>query len=495
MKRILCWILTLALACGAALPVLAEDAAESTPTPGPAAEAVVTAAEEEPEQSPTPPPTASPTPSPDPLTIGEGVYVVAATVTDRAGGEISTIERGDVVNVVLKVVDHSSARLAVEANDIVTRVNSSVFTYTGTGEISQLYSDNDDPDQSLRRSEYDYYSYVLLFRDVIYNGGGNTFPVDLSYLDSSKPMQQFSVTLGQCVDKDPRTPNLVIRESNYGTEAIVAGTPFTLNLTVYATTGDESLSDVIVALTLPDGITLTGGSLSTYVGSMAPQSTRQVSFSVMPSSGFTGGVANIGVALSGTGSETSAAATGAGTTISVPVGQPDRFELGELTIEPMMVGSGGSVALTFVNKGKNTISNLEASLSGANLGAESTLQYIGNLQPGTEGSVDFDLNPETGGEVSGTITLTYESADGQIKTLTKDFSTTAEEMPMYDDSMLDPGMDPDMMEPESTGLPVWAYVLIAAGAAAAVIVVVVVVRKRRKAKKLAELEDDGDEDL
>lgn len=427
----------------------------------------------------------TPTPTPTP-TSGEGVYVVASTVTDRAGGEVSTVEPGDVVNVVLKVVDHSSALLAVEADEIVARVNSSVFTYTGIGEISQLYSDTDEGGA--------YYGYVLLFRDVIYNGGGNTFPIDLSYLDSSKPMQQFSVTLGQCLDKDPRTSNLVIRESSYGSEVITAGTPFTLSLTVYATSGDETINDVIVSLTLPEGITLTGGSLSTYVGSMGPQSTKQVSFPILPSAAFTAGVANIGVSLTGTGSETGAQATSTGTTISVPVLQPDRFELGQLTLEPMTVGMGGSVALSFVNKGKNAIGNLEATLSGTNLGAETTQQYIGNLNPGTEGSVDFDLNPETGGAVTGTITLTYEAADGQIKTVTKDFSTTAEEMPVYDDfGDFDPGMD--VMEPEKTGLPIWAYLLIAAGVAAAVIVAVVVLRKRKKAKKLAELEDDSDEDL
>ena len=56
-----------------------------------------------------------------------------------------------------------------------------------------------------------------MFRDVIYNGGGNTFPVNLSYIDSTLPMQQFSVTLGQCVDEDPndpsdaRAPSLIVR--------------------------------------------------------------------------------------------------------------------------------------------------------------------------------------------------------------------------------------------------------------------------------------------
>lgn len=90
-----------------------------------------------------------------------------------------------------------------------------MFTYTGTGEIGQLFDSNDDPNatrlQNVRNgsaspeevaanAQYNYYSYVILFRDVIYNGGGNTLPINLSYLDTAKPLQQFSVTLGQCVD-------------------------------------------------------------------------------------------------------------------------------------------------------------------------------------------------------------------------------------------------------------------------------------------------------
>ena len=397
-------------------------------------------------------------------TTGDGVYVTAATVTDIAGGEVTTVERDDHVNIVLRVVDHSSAKNNVTADQIVTRINSSIFQYTGTGEISQLIEGTDDGG--------DYYSYVLLFRDVIYAGGGNTLNIDLSYLDSSMAMQQFAVTIGQCVDEDPKTPNLVMRESSYGTETVTAGNPFTLSVTAYATAGDESLSDVIVSVTLPDGITLTGGSLSEYVGTMSAKSTRDVTFAVLPSASFTGGVANITVNMTGTGTESGTAVT-------------------ELT-DTIYVGDTTSVTLNFVNKGKNPISNLEASISGENLGVDVSQQYIGNIAAGTENSVDFDLTPQQAGELSGTITLTYEASDGTTKTLTQDFSATVQEMPVYED----PGMiDPGMVEPEPTGgMPVWGIVLIVVGVVVVVVIVVAVVRKKKKAAALAMLED-GDEDL
>ena len=474
MKRLFSLFTALVLAVALCAPAMADDQDNSTPTPA----------------------------------SSEDAYVSAYTVTDAAGGEINKIEVGDRINIVLKVVDHASARYNVKAEEISARINSSAFTFTGIGEVGQLFASNDDPDQQrLQRvrsgnptgtdaadnAQYNYYSYVLLFRDVIYNGGGNTLPINLSYMDTSKPLQQFSVTIGQCVDKDQTTsPNLLVRSSSYG-DSVTAGTAFTLSLGVYATDGSEALNDVIIALTLPENISLKSGSLSSYVGSISPKQTREVSFDIMPSAGFAGTVADITVNMSGTGAVTGKAVT-ATTTISVPVSQPNRFEVGqlELSSDTIYVGDTGSVTLTYVNKGKNAISNLEARLTGSNLGAGG-YQYLGNLNAGTEGSVDFDIVPDAAGTVSGVITLSYEDASGNPQTISKDFSVSAEEMNM-DDSYYDPSMDD--VQPEQTGMPVWAWVLIGVcGAVVIIVIVVVVVRKRKKAKALAALEKDSDEDI
>lgn len=485
MKRLFSLLMVLMLAAALSLPVWADDdSPDATPTP-----------------SPTPNTSTS-------ITESDGVYVTGYTVTTPAGGEITTLGVGDKVNIVLQVVDHSSARYSVDASEIVARINSSIFTYTGTGEIGQLFESNDDPDtnrlQRVRSGQagdeeksanayYNYYSYVLLFRDVIYNGGGNTLPINLSYLDTSKPMQQFSVTLGQCVDKDQTTtPNLLVRTSTYG-DAVTAGSPFTLSLGLYATDGNEMLNDVIVSLTLPENISLNGGSLSNYVGIMAAKSMRDVTFSVLPAAGFTGTVADITVNMTAVGDITGKAVSST-TTISIPVSQPDRFEVGQLQLsaDTMMVGDTGSVTLSYVNKGKNPIGNLEARLTGTNLGSES-YQYLGNLNAGTEGSVDFDITPDAAGNISGIITLNYEDASGNPRTISKDFTATAEEV-NYEDAM--PDYDPSMDEPQQTGMPVWGWVLIVVCVGVVVaVVVVVIVRKRKKAKALAALDEDSDEDI
>ena len=480
------------------MPPAGNGVAAGSPTPDPQATTAPTL-------SPPPSPTNVPTPSsgataapeassnpiPDPTQgpfTGQGVYVVAATVTDAAGGEVTTVKWNDTVNIVLKVLDHSTARLNVKPEDIAARINSSIFQYTGTGEIGQLVDGTDDYGP--------YYSYILLFRDVKYVGGGNTLPIDLSYLDATLPMQQFSVTLGQCVDKDPndpskiKSPTLVLRESSYGNTDVTAGNPFNLSMTVYATSGTEAINDVVVSVTLPEHITLTGGSLSSYIGTIPAKGTKQVSFNILPSAGITASVSNIVVNMTGIGAVTGTAVTGT-STISVPVIQPDRFELQNLEIpESMMLGESATVSLTFVNKGKNAISNLEATISGSNLGVEGTKQYVGNVAAGSENSVDFDLMPTEAGPVTGVITLSYEGSDGKINNLTKDFVSTAEEA-----MTMDPGMDPNMpVEEPQQGIPVWGWVLIVLGVAAVVIIVVVVVIKKRKAAAINKLED-SDEDL
>lgn len=457
--------------------------------PNPPSSAPTAAPTEAPQPSEAPLPTAEPTPEPTPYS-GQGVYVTAATVTDTAGGEIPEVAWGDRVNVVLKVIDHSSAQFDIDASQISARVNSSVFTFTGNAEIGQLVEAED--------AYGPYYSYTLLFRDVIYNGGGNTFPVNLSYLDSTLPMQQFSVTIGQCVDEDPndpskaRAPSIIVRQASYGTETITAGSTFTLSLQLYATSGTEGVADVVASLTLPEGVTTTGGTLSTYVGSMEPRATRDVTFEMQSSAGFSAGVANITVNLVGAGATSGSAVSGS-TVISVPISQPDRFEVGQLQLnDSIYLGDTQTITLNFVNKGRDAVSNIEASISGENLGAELTQQYIGNLNAGSENSVDFDLVPSATGPMSGTITLSYEAQDGTVKTVSKDFSFTVMEMPAYDDSMM---MDPGMMEPAQTGFPVWGIVLIVVAVVVAVVIVVVVIRrKRKKAAALASLEED-DEDL
>lgn len=413
--------------------------------------------------------------------------LMAYAITNAAGGEVTKVEKGDRVNVVLTIVD-SEAPKDLKASQIAARVNSAAFTYTGLGEASNVYTEAG--------------TYTLLFRDVIYNGGDNNFNVDISYVGHGMAQGSVSHAMGQCVTttKDnSRTPSILVRGNKITTSVqgaaagtALAGNECTLTLDLLSTSGDEALTDLLVTLALPEGVTLASGNSTAYIGSMAAGSGTSVSFQLLPGANFTGGVATIGVSLSAVGKDTGVAVSSS-TNVTVPVMQPERFELTNLEApETLYLGEEGYVSLTFVNKGKSSINNLSAEISGENIANPGQSQYLGNIAAGTENSVDFNVQASNAGTLKGTITLSYEDDQGNVKTMTKDFSCDVQEMPNNNDGMDD--FDPDIVEPEKTGLPIWAKALIGVAVVAVIAGVVVFIRKKRKEKALGTLEDE-DEDI
>lgn len=458
----------------------------------------------------TPTPTPSPTPTPEPgVATQRQETPTASPNTETDSTTIPKIEDVRDQYTLYNLLSHCGEEGYKAAEDyIAARVSSASFSHTGVAEVGPHYSTSNGSDW-LRYGEdgkTPYYFYQLIFRNVTYLGDGNTFAFTVSYPESTMAQSTLSFTVGQCItaesggDDDEgssdRTPHLMVRSSSYGNGLINAGTPFTLSVLIYATKGNESLDDVTVTLDLRSkGVSLAGGTLAQYIGTMKANSTREVYFTILPSVGFTDGVADIAVNLQGFGADTGSEANGS-VSISVPIEQPDRFEITgmELT-DTIYIGDSGSVSVSFVNKGRNPISNLEATISGMNLGADITQQYLGNLDAGTENSVDFDLAPTEEGPVTGTVTLSYEAADGTLKTVVQEFSATAEMMMFEDPGMMGGDMMPTEPEPQGAGLPLWGWLLIGAAVIGGIVAAVVLLRRRSKKKKaMASLEAD-DEDF
>lgn len=184
-------------------------------------------------------------------------------------------------------------------------------------------------------------------------------------------------------------------------------------------------------------------------------------------------------------------------TIAIPLVQPDRFEVGEpMMYGPVMEGDSLDGYVTYVNKGKSTIFNLSMKLEGEGFTAAETDIYIGNVESGTSDGYDFSLNPTQAGTITGTLTFTYEDANGETKELVKTFES--EVMPMEPIDPMDPGMmDPEIPIEAEAGMPVWGWVAIAAGGVVVLVVAFIVVRKVIRKKKQAALdaEDDYDDDI
>lgn len=307
------------------------------------------------------------------------------------------------------------------------------------------------------------------------------------------PEEKDDVVVGPDGEVSAAASNLIVKSSSIGADVVDAGAEFQLSLTVYATaSGKKDINDVIVSVAPAEGLTITSGGSTEYIGTMKPGSSKTVSFPMRALPDFVNGVSTVSVTVTGSGAE------GTPTTVSVPVRQPDRFEISRVDVpDSMMVGDENVASVYFVNKGKNAINNVTVQMTGTNLQQSTQNQYVGNLAAGTEDSVDLDLSAVEAGNIEGTITVSYEAPSGDIVTLTEKISVPVEEY--FDQWAGQDGMEGmDGMEEPVDGMPTsrslapWQIALIVVVAVAAVVVVVLVLRKRAAKKKAAQEESDED---
>lgn len=419
-------------------------------------------------------------------TPAPAAYVASYTVSGYDGGHYGRGERADITVV---VVDERAATSAAD-NTITARINTPAFSQNTVKDIA--------PDSDKK--------YTFLFRNVEFLGGSTTFSFEMIYGDGS-PMITLSQNLSMCDDTapaeptpsptpgptaEPDLPKVMVKDFSFGGTSVEAGKEFTLDLTLFTTSGNTNLEDVMVGLNFGEAknVSLASGSMNTYVGTLAPGATKHITYKIITDATIEPGAIGITVQLTSKNGEPNSSP------ISIPVTQPDRFEItGIEAPETITLGEEGYLSVTFVNKGKSPVNNLSAEIQGTNLANPGQSQFLGNIAAGTENSVDFSVMASAEGAINGKVLLSYEDAKGEIVTLEKEFSCMVQAMPEMDPGMMDPGMmDPTMGDDVKSGMPWWGWLLIALGVAAVAAAVVLVVLKKKKAKKLAELEDD-DEDI
>ncbi len=426
------------------------------------------------------PPTPSPTPDPTPEP--EGMAITYYAVDGFEGGHYS---HGEQANILVTFIDEWAN---AHGANITARINTDAFRA---------------PDQAAVHNADGTYS--VFFPNVTYAGGSTTFSLELLY-DQPREVKVLTQEFSMCDDSwstpepsatpapttEPNLPKIMVKDFTFGGTSVPAGKEFELDLTLFTTSGNTNLQDVMVGLTFPPdtkNISLATGSMNTYVGEMAPGATRHIKYKMITDATMEPGSVPITVQLSSKNGE------GSTFPISIPVTQPERFEITNMEApDTMLMGDEGYLSVTFVNKGKSPINNLSAEIQGDNLANPGQSQFLGNIAPGTENSVDFSVMAAGEGVITGKVVLSYENSKGETQTLTKEFSCTVEAMPPMDPGMDLPEMPDEMVDGEAgAGMPWWGWLLIAAGVAG-VVAAVVIVLKKKKAKKQAQLEDE-DEDI
>ncbi len=316
-------------------------------------------------------------------------------------------------------------------------------------------------------------------------------------------------------------PVIIISSYDYG-EAVFGGQTFTLKLEFRNTSKTTSAKDlkITVASSSEDGVTAftpANSSNTFFIESLAPQETVTQSIDLLVKGDLAPKSYGIFVRLeykNGAGT----ASDSADETLAIPVKQEVRFNIGEISsLTDITTMEEAYLTSTFGNLGKSTIYNVIVKVTGEGFFCYSPEYYAGNIEAGKHLSYDFYLTPNGPGFASGTITYSYEDANGEKFTETQEFSFNIMEspnnmmggmidMPMgpifdeatgyYIDPMTGEYLDPETMMPvdpsELEGgfqMPIWGWCAIGGGALVVLIVVIALVRR---AKKRKQEEEDAD---
>lgn len=288
------------------------------------------------------------------------------------------------------------------------------------------------------------------------------------------------------------TPIVILSKYNYGGSSVAAGSSTNLSFSFTNTSKTIKIENVMVTVTGGQDLMLNGSTNTFYFESVAASGSKTVTVPMKAAQLISASAQDVKIDVTYEYVDQNARKSGNATlSLSVPLYQPDRFELSEpKTSYTGYVGEETSLTIDYVNKGKSAINNVEATISG-DIDSPTPYQRVGTIDGGKNGTIAFAVTPQLEGENQVKIVITYEDSNGNTKE--RVFEATVEAM-AYEPT--DPGMDdPGMIDPEPTSTFPWKYVIIAVVAALIVLLIVLRARKK-KAKQKAEqaLWDKWDEE-
>ena len=288
------------------------------------------------------------------------------------------------------------------------------------------------------------------------------------------------------------TPIVILSKYNYGGSSVAAGSSTNLSFSFTNTSKTIKIENVMVTVTGGQDLMLNGSTNTFYFESVAASGSKTVTVPMKAAQLISASAQDVKIDVTYEYVDQNARKSGNATlSLSVPLYQPDRFELSEpKTSYTGYVGEETSLTIDYVNKGKSAINNVEATISG-DIDSPTPYQRVGTIDGGKNGTIAFAVTPQLEGENQVKIVITYEDSNGNTKE--RVFEATVEAM-AYEPT--DPGMDdPGMIDPEPANTFPWKYVIIALVVIAIIALIVLRIRKK-KAKQKAEqaLWDKWDEE-
>ena len=332
------------------------------------------------------------------------------------------------------------------------------------------------------------------------------FKINYSYASGSETKEAETSAVanisvqGKKDSLSPATPNLMISSYDYG-DKVAAGAEFVLRMTVKNTSSSKGIENAVVSMEMPEDLAIAESSNTFYIKSLPAGGSYdyKLRLQALPTAKAMSSAITLNFAYEYVDDKERKQVT---TTeqIAIPVYQPDRLSADlESQESEFYAGSEAVISIAYVNKGKGTLYNVEASIE-TDADVLEKKQNLGNFEAGANGNIEFYATPFEAGTLEGTVLIHYEDENMNDKTVKIPFS--------YDvmDTEDTEGMDEIIIEDEmgeeeesgkkSSGL--LGIVLTVIGIVIVIIIIVVIILKIRKKKKLRiqQLEDmmDDEED-
>ena len=170
---------------------------------------------------------------------------------------------------------------------------------------------------------------------------------------------------GSTVQLAGPVPNIIITNFTYGDGSVAVGTNFDLGFT-FQNMGKVAVSNMVVTVDGGENFAISGGTNTFYYDSLwaGYSLTQTVPMQVLPSAKNGAQGIDINFKYEYVDGDTRNSNT-SDIKISVPVSQPDRFELGNPVLpNTINAGEESTISMEYVNKGKGDVSNVEASIEG-----------------------------------------------------------------------------------------------------------------------------------
>lgn len=286
-------------------------------------------------------------------------------------------------------------------------------------------------------------------------------------------------------------PNIIVTNFTYGgadATSVQAGARFDLTVT-YQNMGKVAVGNMVVTVDGGDSFVIAGGTNTFYVESLAAGGANTLTVPMQAVAGASSGAQGITVGFRYEYVDQNVRSSNSSEVrVSVPVSQPDRFDVTApaMPADGLTAGQEATLTLPYVNKGKAEVANVEATMEGDGFEPTVATQYVGNVASGATGSIGYAFTPGKAGSLKATLKVSYEDADGNQRTKEFPVEFDVAEAVADDSLAVDDGM---MVEPEP-GVPAWVWaaaVVIAVGVAA---LVVALLRRRKKKARRQDFDDE-----